>query len=277
MSPDDPRQLAQRVAARFAGLDGLAFAALTGSVARGLADESSDIDVYLYWHDLDVDVVSDTGRLEGITSSRAFAVPTAAGWFEKHVAAGRYVDVESVPVARLAAAATAADTGSELPGLHALAAGLRDAVPLVGGDELGRWRRRLVYGDRLATADVGRLVPRLLAPSALYELTFRRDDVLSFHARVSDVLLAAIGLLAAANRRFVPAGEPKWLRWHVAGLEVRPPRFWQRVDEGLLRPSPAAMADLDALLGEVLDIVDAAVASPATARGRVALALRPSP
>jgi predicted nucleotidyltransferase len=250
---------------------------VTGSVARGLADDASDVDVYLYVDEVDRDALGDATRLDGIASSRAFAVPTADGWFAKYVVGGRYLDVESVPVARLAAAATAADAGEPSPALHALAAGLRDAVALLGAEELARWQRRLVYGDRLALAEVGRLLPRLLSPTALYELTMRRGDVLSFQARLSDVLLATIGLLAAANRRFVPVADPKWLRWHVAGLQVQPEGFWERIDEGLQRPAPAAMAALDALVGEVLDIVHAAVPSAAVARGRFALALRPNP
>src|SRR3954451_13689683 len=40
--------LAERVVSAYADVEGLRMAVVTGSLARGLADEASDVDVYLY-------------------------------------------------------------------------------------------------------------------------------------------------------------------------------------------------------------------------------------
>ena len=118
---------------------------------------------------------------------------------------------------------------------------------------------------------------RLLAPSALYELTYARGDLLSFTARISQVLLDVVALLAAVNRRFVPVDDPKWLPWHLTRLEHMPADSAERIRAGLDDPSPTTMADLDTLVAEALDLVDRHVPGTSTGAARFAITLRPRP
>ena len=91
------------------------------------------------------------------------------------------------------------------------------------------------------------------------------------------MLLDAVALLAAANRVCLPVDDPKWLPWQLDRLAVAPPAMAARIDRALREPSPAAMADLDALVTEVLDIVDALVPGGDTRAARFALRLRLTP
>ncbi len=268
---------AREVAACFAGEPGLRMVLVTGSAARGLSDESSDLDVYLYWDKVDTARLAADGRLAALGATRVFGVPTVHGWFEKHRRGDRYVDVESVAMATLEAAAAALRTPM-LPGwVTKLAAGLRDAVAVAGADELRRWQAELRFTDELAAADIAVRAPRLVAPSALYELTFARGDVLAFMARLAPVLLDVVALLGAANREFVPVDDAKWLPWHLGRLTDVPPDTARRIDAALRRPSAGAMADLDLLVEQTLDIVEADVGPSGTRRARFATALRPRP
>ena len=99
----------------------------------------------------------------------------------------------------------------------------------------------------------------------------------TFAARLSGVLLNVIALLAAANREFVPVGDPKWLPWHLARLTHVPDRCVERLDLGVGQPTRASIEDLDALIVEVLDIVDRRVPGSSTSAARYALQLRPRP
>ncbi len=148
---------------------------------------------------------------------------------------------------------------------------------ILGADELAEWQRTLVYSDAVAVAEVARHGRGLLAPTALFELTFRRGDVLSFQARLSEVLLHAVGLLAAANRVFVATGDPKWLPQQTRHFAHVPGRFWERIETGMLRPAPTSVKDVDDLLAEVLDIVDERVPGADTATARFLLHLQPVP
>ena len=208
----------------------------------------------------------------------AFGVPTATGWFTKLEHEGRYIDVESVDTAVLARAADALD-GTAAPAGWAvrLAAGLRDAIAVQGHGELARWQDRLAYRDETATAEVAARAAHLLAPTALFELTGARGDVLSFTARLSRLLLDVVALLGAVNRRFVPVDDPKWLPWHLDQLPLRPTDTDARIRHALTDPSPATMADLDDLVAATLDLIDAHVANVDTRAARYAVGLRPRP
>jgi hypothetical protein len=110
-------------------------------------------------------------------------------------------------------------------------------------------------------------------PPLLNKLTLGRGDALSFSARLSAVLLHAVGLTAAASRAFVAVTEPKWMPWQICRMEVVPPHMAERIDTALLHPSLAAMRDLDDLLREVLDLVDVSVPGADTRVGRFILSL----
>ncbi len=261
---------------QYACLGSLRMVLLTGSAARGLSDAASDIDIYLYWDEFDRDRLQAASALSAAGPARVFAVGTPGGVFEKYRRDGRFVDVESVEIAALERIAEALDAGSGLSGeVVKVAAGLRDAVPVLGADELVRWQRRMVFSDAIASAEAATRSRRLLSPVALFDLTYARGDVLSFMARVSQVLLDAVALLGAVNRVFIPVDDPKWLPWHLGRLEHVPSAVVERIADGLRSPTPDAMADLEALLVEVLDLVDSHVPGADTRPARFAIALSP--
>jgi predicted nucleotidyltransferase len=268
--------LAERVVSAYADVEGLRMAVVTGSLARGLADEASDVDVYLYASGPAV-TSPPIDRARVLGGDRIVAIPTGHGWFEKYRLGRHLVDIETIDAEVLTAAAEAFDRGA-IPSDAAvkLAAGLRDARAVLGSRELAVWQARLAYTDALALAEVKARGPRLLSAQALYELTLARGDVLSFTTRLSAVLLDAIALLGAANRQFVPVGEPKWLPWHLSRLPEVPRGVLATIGRALLEPSPEAMADVDHLLAEILDLVDELVPGADTGTARFVLALRPT-
>lgn len=140
----------------------------------------------------------------------AFQNSTPTGWFAKLEHERRYVDVEAIDVSALGRAVEAL-SGPAAPAGWAvkLAAGLRDAIAIVGQDNLDVWNRRLAYRDETVAAEVEADVEarsaRLLSPLALFELTYERGDRVSFAWRVLDTL----ALLGAVNRKFIPVDDSK--------------------------------------------------------------------
>ena len=159
--------LAERVSRAYESLPGLAMSLVTGSVARGVADDSSDLDVYLYWDHVDVGTLASSGRSEGVLGARLLALPTATGFFEKYRSGDRLVDVESVTIESLAGVASSLDRCEPMSPLVAKTmAGLRDAVPLKGAETLEAWRSRLIYSAEQAVVEVGVNLRRFLPPLA---------------------------------------------------------------------------------------------------------------
>jgi len=278
------RSEAVRVVERIAGLlptTDLRMALVTGSVARGLDDEASDLDIHLYWEradSTDTTALADPDRFTPAGATRAFGVPTAGGWFSKLRLDGRFVDVEDVDVSMLSRAVNALDGEQAPPGWAVKAAvGMRDAMAVLGRAELASWQHRLAYGGAAATAEAAARLPRLLGPTALYELTYARRDVLGFAARLSNLLLDVVAVLGAVNRRFIPVDEPKWLPWHLAQLTHVPPELDDRIRAALTAPSPDTMGALDATVTETLDLVEGHIPGADTRAARFAVRLRPRP
>lgn len=155
--------LARDVPDAYADLDGLRMALLTGSVARGLADNSSDVDVYLSWDTVDRDALASAHRCESIGARLVTGLATPTGYFEKYRLGRRFLDVESVETAALEQLARALAGGDVPDGAIKQAAGLRDAQAIVGADELARWQSRLSFTDAFATAEVAVRSRRLLS------------------------------------------------------------------------------------------------------------------
>jgi predicted nucleotidyltransferase len=272
-NPSD-QELAQRVVQSYLGLPGLSVALIAGSVARGIADESSDLDIYLYWERPDRELLCRLNRLKSFGSERLIAVVTPTGVFEKHRLGHRMIDVESVDVSAIEKVVDWLDCGTAMtPIVEKTVIGIIDGIAVVGQQTLTHWQRRLRYSDALARAQVEAHVGGLLPPVLLYKLTHGRGDALSFSARMSAVLLHAVALVAAANRAFVPVNEPKWLPWQLGRLSHVPPRMIERMNDALLYPSVDTMGDLEVLLGEVLDLVERHVSDADTSVGRFVLSM----
>jgi hypothetical protein len=194
-------------------------ALVTGSVARGLADAASDLDVYLYWTHLDVGALVSSARAQGVVGPRVLGIPTATGGFEKYRSGDRLVDVESVTVATLEDVASRLDRHEPMAPLTAKTmAGLRDAIPLRGADQLATWRSRLTFTPEQALVEVAVNLRQFLPPRAIYDVTQARADSISYAARMAAIALAAIGTVAAVNRYALPLQDPKWLPWHLERL-----------------------------------------------------------
>jgi hypothetical protein len=268
------KDLAGQVIRHYQDLPGLRVGLISGSVARGIADKSSDLDLYPYWDHANRDSLCLVNRLQPLGTDRLVSLVTPTGVFEKHRLGQRMIDVESVDVATINNVVNWLGGDQAMTSLiEKTVSGLIDGVAIVGQDELEEWKQRIRYTDALARAQVVAHVGGLLPPVILYSLTLARGDAVSFFARTSDVLLHSVALVAAANRSFIAISEPKWLHWQLGRMPHVPPKMTERMNAGLLHPSLEAMGDLDLLLHEVLDLVETHVPEADTSVGRFILAM----
>ena len=210
---------ADRVIGCYDDLDEPSMALVTGSVARGLSDDASDLDVYLYREQVDRGAIEATPRVEQLGARRIIGVERPAGYFEKYWLDGRFVDVESVSTVMLEVTSEAMAAGEVTDAALSLACSLRDAVARRGADELARWHAQLVYSDELARSQVRSRGGRLLAPSALFELSYRRGDTLTYAgAGVGRPPRRARSAWRRESRLSAPG------RTEMAALAPRPPR-----------------------------------------------------
>ena len=236
MSDDECLDIARRVASAI-DTSRCDMVLVTGSASRGIADQSSDVDVYLYLADGADATRSMQPSLAASGAVLLFGVPTATGRFEKFRLGGRYVDVEQVGCGVLDAIAGRVAMGSVDPNDIKTIIGVRDAIALHGASTLRTWQERTLLTDQVATSEVHRLGDRILSPRALYDLTWARADEVSYVARVAPVLLAGLGLLGAVNRQWVSIDDPKWMPWQVDRLAVKPPALMDGFRRALTVPT----------------------------------------
>jgi len=252
-------------------------ALVTGSTARGIRDQSSDVDLYLYR----TDAVGVPGSMQpSLAASGALLVfghPTSTGRFEKFQVDGSYVDIEQVAVEVLDAIAGRIEAGMVDAGDIKTIVGVRDAIALVGAETLRTWQDRLILTDEVAISEVRRLAGRILPLRALYDLTWARSDEISYFARVSPVLLAGLGLLGAVNRQWVTTDDPKWLPWQIERLEVKPPGLLDGFRAALTAPTEQSTGVASGLLSDILDLVDDHIGEADTRLARFALHLGATP
>jgi len=249
--------VAERAAAVYAGNGKLAALAAAGSVGAGLADRFSDLELDCYWSSPpgDADRTGPIGALGGELTSWWDYDEADREWAEDYLLEGLGVTVSNFTTATieqfLEDVVQRADTD---PVKHMRLAALQRSRPLLGGDLMASWRAR---ADRFPGELARALVQQALAGevlagwSARDALAARGDDLAA-----RDVLIragrAAVQVILAVNRVYLPHRQLKWQRHLISGLAVVPDRLTERLEAMTARPPAQAFAAAETLLEDTV-------------------------
>jgi predicted nucleotidyltransferase len=245
--------VAEAMAPRYAANDGVAAVLLAGSVARGLADERSDVEVDVYWHrppgEAERRAVVDQAGWEWV-----YAEVDDNEWADGVRLDGVKVDVSQFTTATIEGYADALLAGDTEPELQVRATALLDGRALAGPDVIEAWRARLTpYPDVLALAMVdGGLPPR---PVERLEMLRERDDPVLLTRDLVEGVHGLLDALFAVNRRYVPHPFHKWLAFECAQLSVAPPDLEARIRRVLAVPGEG-VPEFVRLTEETFDLVE---------------------
>jgi hypothetical protein len=247
------REIAASMAPYYAANDGVAAVLLAGSVARGLADGRSDVELDVYWR-----------RPPGEEERRA--IPDSAGWGWVYAevdevewadgvkVGGVKVDVSQFVTHTIDGYLDRLRVGDTEPELQVRATALLDGVALAGAERIDAWRSRLErYPDALglAMADQG-LPPR---PVERLEMLLVRDDPVLLTRDLLEGVHGLLDALFAVNRRYVPHPFHKWLAFECSQLTVSPPDLETRIRRILAAPGDG-VSDFIRLTEETFDLVE---------------------
>lgn len=248
------RAIAMRAAERYADNPAVAAVLLAGSVARGLADDLSDIELDVYWRR----PPSDDERIatvEGAGWERVYAEKDEHEWADGYRIDGVKVDAGSFLTSTIDGHLTAAlrDANTE-PELQVRITALLHGELLHGASLIEAWRDRCAtYPTSLALAMVAKGLS--LRPRERLEMLVARDDVLLLHRDLVDNLQGLLDALFGLNRVFTPHPSHKWLAWEASLLTLKPDALVPRIRRLLTATPRAAVDEVGALAEETFDLV----------------------
>jgi hypothetical protein len=236
-------------------------AALAGSVARGWADEFSDIELNFWTDEIDPWPGERLAWLQSIGAGPIRVHPevhqTGSRWIDFHykgvlIEAGwhSFATCEAVLKRILAGEVTDMFEGY-------LAESLAHAVPLRGGEHLQRWQTWLeTYPDALRRTMIEGGVDRWRVSHLELDAGFiLRPDPAAVVGRMDLSLRAVLRTLFAINRQWEPDLR-KWIRRWSEPLAIKPEHLADRIHALYARPlETASYTDYIALIAETLDLV----------------------
>ncbi|MEO6512585.1 MAG: hypothetical protein ABIO16_16420 [Nocardioides sp.] len=245
--------IAESMAPAYAANDAVAAVLLAGSVARGLADGHSDIELDVYWRRPPTEeerraVVDDAGW------EWVYSHVDEVEWADGVRIDGVKIDTSQFLLATIDGYLDALRAGDTEPELQVRATALLDGRALAGADIVEGWRGRLTpYPDALLLAILGdALTPR---PVERLEMLVARDDPVLLTSDVVEGVQGLMDALFAVNRRYVPHPFHKWLHFECAQLGLAPADLEVRVRRILAAPADG-VPDLVRLTEETFDLVE---------------------
>jgi hypothetical protein len=264
--------LASKAVQAYAANDRVVSALVGGSVARGWADEHSDIELDVYWAGPPT-VAEREAAIEGAGFTRVYAEEDDNEWADGLLVDGVKIDVSGFVTATIDAYLDRVLDGDTEAELQVRVTALRDGIPLHGHDVIEAWRRRCdTYPEALAVAMV--LEGLDLRPRERLEMLVARDDVLLLHRDLVDDVQGVLDALFGINRVWMPHPFHKWLDREARLLPVRPARLVERIRSLLVAPPREAVATLVGLVDETYDLARRHVPAADVAPLRAAFELR---
>jgi hypothetical protein len=252
---DKRRALAEIVAPAYAANPKVAGVLLAGSVARGLADAFSDIEIDVYWHTAPTDEDLST-PIERSGWPIVYRHVDENEWPDGFLSGGVKVDTSQFLVGTidrwLDDALVRADTEPEY---QVRITAIQHGRPLYGAGLIERWRAKAAaYPDTLAHAMVAEYAS--FRPRYLLEMLAARDDVLLLHQDLVAAEQMILSVLMGVNRVYAPHPFHKWLDWEIGQLKYAPPDLNRRLRQ-ILRAEPRAAVDqLNQLIEETFALIE---------------------
>jgi hypothetical protein len=249
--------LAQRNVQAYLVLPQVRAAMVTGSVALGVSDHYSDIDMMIYYDALPDDEALLATRLRNGGEEIWRVDNRAEGELMESY---RVLGVEC-QIAHATIAAWERDMAIVLEQhdvktpLHKAMSGTLEGIPLYGAELINAWKARIAdYPPALAQAMVEQHLQFFPLWSVQPQLAVR-DATLWHYQILTEASYNLLAILAGLNRQYFTTFQFKRMRHFVAQLTILPLDFAARLDRLFTAEFPVAALELEALIDEMIELV----------------------
>ena len=251
-------KVGEQIARYYTELPEVAGVVLGGSVARGTADPSSDLDLFVFCHDYP----SKRFRSEVVAGFQGEGWKQHGNKLDRGIlrdcfrGSGHRIDIEHVRVSSYESAVEDVlcrhDTDRDK---QSLLGGLLDSRSLHDTGIIKKWKSRISkYPDGLQR----KVLKENLSMSPLWipEIYARnRDDHLYLLEALSSVGNSILGLLHGLNRMYQP-GEYRRVTLLLSRLEVAPPNIVERWMSVFRYGSVGVVKELETIVLEIFNLVE---------------------
>lgn len=251
--------IARKVAEEHAQNPNVCSIFVAGSVARGLADANSDVDMSIVLKTpMDADFIAkERQRAADSGGGFYFEIPDGAGFGIYRYVDGVKVDNGFYTVGFYEEAIRSVIDRHELDDLNVqlMIRGIRSSKPLYGADIVQRW---IEWTDDYPGELQQKMIKQHLRFTPLWILRtmgVQRNDPFFLYEHFIENQKKILSVLYALNREYHP-NKFKGLRATVEPLSIQPRAVLRRFEALFHLPLTDAVDDLERLMFETLDLVD---------------------
>lgn len=210
--------LAENLAGFYSSHPEVVMVCLGGSSARGISDSYSDLDIIVYWNELDEDWIRAEPLKTAIGLERTDIVSMGPGTFvESYHMDGLKVDFGHSTMKKWEewTVPLTAD-----PDQISMVGGFLASIPFYGEELFKQWHDRLNnYPDEIAVEVVKKNMG-FYVRGYLLNQCLNRGDFLAYQDGMCSMLKRLISTTAALNGCFYSASEPRWIEYQLDRMPI---------------------------------------------------------
>ena len=238
-----------------------------GSVARGSADQYSDLEIGVFWatppsvEERKGAIKEMGGEIWKFDPYDGRRASEHIGLSELTVESQRYLGTAMVSPIHMTVDTAGDWIGSLIDDLNTaprkleLAAAIRYGMPLYGHNLIEGWKEKVAsFPQHLAVKLVQQNL--WLGPWFKWAASIEREDHLVIAQHLVWMQQGIVNVLAALNREYMPSVEYKWVEWLLERMEIKPAHCTARLKSTFTADDLGLAArDLIELGMEVIDLV----------------------
>jgi hypothetical protein len=231
---------------------------VTGSVAKGLADDNSDIDIIMYYDELPGEAAFEAYRQAAFDSGGGFY----GGNAEEGFALFQYIDGIRHDFAHALLSETEtliteflAEPDLEETNKQIMLDGVLTGVPLKGEEITQKWKDQLAnYPPQLGDMLVQKHL-RFRPHWVLQKMGVDRNEIIFLQEELLHAVQNIFGVLCGLNKLYHP-GKIKGLKYTVAQMQLTPPNVAGRLPGIFEVDGQTAVTQLKKLIEETIELVE---------------------
>ena len=231
---------------------------VTGSVAKGLADDNSDIDIIMYYEELPSEAEFEAYRQAALDSEGGFYGGNAKEGFALYhyidgirhdFAHGRLTETDTLLTEFLA------EPDLENENKQIIINGILSGIPLKGDELIQEWKERLAsYPPQLGTMLIEKHL-RFRPIWVLQKMGVDRNEIIFLQEELLTAVQNIFGVLCGLNQLYHP-GKIKGLDHTIAQMHITPPNIAQRLPALFEVDGQTAVIQLKQLIEETISLVE---------------------